>query len=181
MLRWCCPPHRRGIFALVVLATLPGFCTGVNRPHCTSVFIVILLVLSPKAHIALVSLPLLHWRCHHRCVVCTRTNVGSRVIVYIGVRSPLHPFTALCDLVFNRSLDCNAMPKHLRACFHKVCSCNAIASLAAGNSSLVVAILLIILPDGFFSWKIPFDTVAPSCHVATLPYNKCNILFLSML
>ena len=75
LLRWRCHPYCGGIFALVAMASLPAFCTGVNDPHCADVFTVILLTLSSKAHIALVSFPLFHWRCHHCCVVCT--NIGS--------------------------------------------------------------------------------------------------------
>ena len=31
------------------------------------------------------------------------------------------------------------------------------------------------------SWRILFETVAPPCHVSTLYYDKCDILFLLML
>ena len=38
LLHWHCGPHCSGIFALVALASLPEFCTGVNWPHSTSNF-----------------------------------------------------------------------------------------------------------------------------------------------
>ena len=107
LLCWHCHLYCGGIIALVALASLLAFCTGVNRPHCADVFTIVLLALSFKAHIALVSLPLFHWHFHHRCVVCT--NIGTRKIVCISRRDSLHPFTAIRDLVFDRSLDCDAM------------------------------------------------------------------------
>ena len=60
LLHWSCHPYCSGIIALVALAFLPAFCTGVNCPHCADVVIIILLALSSKAHIAMVSLPLSH-------------------------------------------------------------------------------------------------------------------------
>ena len=97
-----------------------------------------LLALSPKAHIALVSLPLFYWCCCHCCVV--NTNVGTRMIVCIGTHGPLHPFAVVRDLVFDRGLDCNANAtlKLSRACFHNGCSCNAFASLAVVNTLRVI-------------------------------------------
>jgi hypothetical protein len=107
LLRWHCCPYCGDIFALVALASLPVFSTGINRPHCADVFTVVLLALSSKAHIALVSLSLFHWFFHHGCVVCT--NICARKIACIGAHVPFHPFTAIHDLVFNRSLDCDVM------------------------------------------------------------------------
>ena len=69
LFRWRCHPYCQGIFVLV------AFFTGANHPHCADVLTVILLALSFKAHIALVSFPLFHWCWHHRCVV--PTNVGG--------------------------------------------------------------------------------------------------------
>ena len=102
-----------------------------------------LLALSPKAHIALVSLPLFYWCCCHCCVV--NTNVGTRMIVCIGTHGPLHPFAVVRDLVFDRGLDCNANAtlKLSRACFHNGCSCNAFASLAVVNTFVALALLAI--------------------------------------
>ena len=155
----CCCPHRGEIFSLVALASLPAFCTGINLPYCAGVFTVILLALPPTAQFALASLPSLHW-CRHRCfVVCT--NIGSHMIVHIDTHGPLHPFTTIHALIFNRSLDCDLSPKLSQACFHNGGSCNAIASLAAGNSSLVATILraiilgLLVLAGHCFSWLLP--------------------------
>jgi hypothetical protein len=106
LLHWRCCSYCDGIFALVALVSLPAFFTGINSPHCADVFTIVLLALSSKAHIALVSLPLFHWR-YHCCVVCT--NIGACVIVFIGTRGPLHPFTTIHDLIFDCSLDCDAM------------------------------------------------------------------------
>jgi hypothetical protein len=100
-------PLLRWHLALVALESLPEFCTGVNHPHHGDIFTIILLALSSKAHIALVSLPLCHWR-YHCCVV--PTNIGACVIAScIGTHGPLHLFTAVRDIVFNQSLDCDAM------------------------------------------------------------------------
>ncbi len=35
--------------------------------------------------------------------------------------------------------------------------------------------------DGLFSWEHPFVRLLPPCHVSSLPYDKCNILFLLIL
>ncbi len=95
LLRWHCCPYCGGIFAHVAMVSLLAFFTGVNFPHHTDIFPVVFVALSSKAHIALVSLPLFHWRCHHCCVVCT--NAGACVIACIGTRAPLHQFTAVHD------------------------------------------------------------------------------------
>jgi hypothetical protein len=135
LLCWHCYPC--GIFPLVVLVSSLVFCTGINHPNHTGIFIVVLLALPPKAHIALVILPLFHWRHHHHCVV--HTNVGTHVIVCIGTCSPLHLFTTVCDLVFKCGLDCNGMLELSWACV-------MMAALATPLSALLPATAPLLLP-----------------------------------
>jgi hypothetical protein len=60
LLHWRRHPYCGGIFALVALVSMLAFCVSINHPHCADVFTVVLLALSSKAHIALVSFLLFH-------------------------------------------------------------------------------------------------------------------------
>ena len=185
LLCWRLCPYCKGIFALVALPSLRTFCTGINHRHCSDVFTVVLLTLSSKAHIALVSLPFYHWCRCHRCVV--HTNIGARVIVCIGMRTPLHLFTAIHNLIFNRSHDCYLTLKLSWACFHNDCSHCTIASLAAGNSSLIVIILWVIVPGVLVRHclcgphSVGLHSVKPKeeCPLLALPLGYLSLRLLS--
>ena len=53
--------------------------------------------------------------------------------------------------------------------------------LPSDNGGRIYVTVKRLTTDGLYSWELPFVRLLLPCYVSSLPYNKCNILFLLIL